>query len=84
MEKLIRQLNNVDSVTRREIEFFIERKLEEQTKIKGRIAKDLRRLGEDAFTEPRAYDKLREKYLRAHAGRKKLEILEMERQTWCK
>ena len=84
MEKLIRQLNTVDSVTRREIEFFIERKLEEQTKIKGRIAKDLRRLGEDAFTEPRAYDKLREKYLRAHAGRKKLEILEMERQTWCK
>ena len=51
MEKLIRQLNNVDSVTRE---------------------------------EPRAYDKLREKYLRAHAGRKKLEILEMERQTWCK
>ena len=84
MEKLIRQLNTVDSVTRREIEFFIERKLEEQTKIKGRIAKDLRRLGEDAFTEPRAYDKLREKYLRAHAGRKKLEILEMERRTWCK
>lgn len=32
----------------------------------------------------RYYRKLKEKYIRGHAGRKKLEILEMECQTWCK
>lgn len=85
MDKLIRKLNprNVDEVTLGEIERFIELKLNEHMKLRGQIARDMRRLGQDAFRDPSAYRKLREKYLRGHAGKKKLAILEMERQAWC-
>ncbi len=30
------------------------------------------------------YRQLKEKYLRGHQSRKKLALLEMERQKWCK
>lgn len=84
MEKLIRTLRNLNVVTLDEIEFFVERKLAEHMKFRRQIARDMRRLGEDAVLDPMSYRKLREKYLRAHAGKKKLAILEMERQAWCK
>ena len=38
-------LDKYDAITRREIEFFIERKDAESDKLKGQIAKDLRRVG---------------------------------------
>lgn len=77
-------LGKYDAITRREIEFFVERKDAEQAKLRGQIARDLRKLGEYAFLDDAAYRKLQEKYRRAHAGKKKLAILEMERRAWCK
>lgn len=77
-------LENYDPITRREIEFFIERKNHECMKIRGQIARDLRRFGEYAFLDERFYYKLKEKYIRAHQSKKKLLILEMERKIWCK
>lgn len=84
MYKLIMQLKDADEYTRREVIRFINLKLDEATKIRGQIAKDLRRIDEDAFQDERAYRKLKEKYLRAHQSRKKLTILEMERVVWCR
>lgn len=45
MYKLIRALEEADEYTRREVGRAIERKLDEVAKIRGQIAKDLRRLG---------------------------------------
>ena len=84
MEKLIRQIDSADSTTRKLIKHFIEVKLAEVEKINGRIARDLDKLGDFAFLEPSAYDKLKEKYSRAKAGRRKLELLELMRRDNCK
>lgn len=84
MGKLIIDLDDLDSVTRREIEHLVEAKLNEHAKIRGQIARDLSRIGTDAFLNSSAYDKLKAKYRVAHAGKKKLEILEMERKAYCK
>ena len=85
MYKLIRALEEADEYTRREVERDIERKLDEVAKIRGQIAKDLRRLGGvDGFQTEQCYCRLREKYLRGHQSRKKLALLEMERRKWCK
>ena len=83
MYKLFMQLKDADEFTRAEVVRFVELKLDEATKIRGQIAKDLRRIGTDAFRDARAYRKLKEKYLRSHQSRKKLAILELERRTWC-
>lgn len=84
MYKLIRALEEVDEYTRREVDKAIEHKLDEVAKIRGQIAKDLRRLGGvDGFQTEQCYRRLREKYLRGHQSRKKLALLEMERQKWC-
>ena len=83
MEKLARQLNpySVDPITLAEVRRFAQLKYEEQLKIKGKIAHDLKRIGgEDGFRNPRVYDELERKYRRAHASKKKLAILEMQRQ----
>ena len=79
MYKLIMQLKDVDEYTKREVLHFIERKLDEVAKIRGQIAKDLRRLGgEYAFMHERYYHQLKEKYLRAHQSKKKLLILAVQ------
>ncbi|MBR3745609.1 MAG: hypothetical protein IKP64_00365 [Selenomonadaceae bacterium] len=49
-------LLELDAVTVKELSRFIERKLDEQAKIKGQIARDLRRIGDMAFLDPSAYD----------------------------
>ncbi|MBR0289649.1 MAG: hypothetical protein IJQ82_11785 [Selenomonadaceae bacterium] len=78
-------LDKYDAITRREIEFFVERKDAEQQKIRGQIARDLRRIGgEYGFLDERNYRLLREKYLRGHQSKKKLAILEMLKVEWCK
>lgn len=62
-------LDKYDAITRREIEFFVERKDAEYQKIRGQIARDLRRIGgEYGFLDERNYRVLREKYLRALFG----------------
>ncbi|MBR4382665.1 MAG: hypothetical protein IKP64_03815 [Selenomonadaceae bacterium] len=48
-------LLDLDAVTVKELVCFIERKLDEQERIKGQIAKDLRRIGEMAFLDPTAF-----------------------------
>ncbi len=76
-------LDDLDKWTAAEVHRFIERKLDEQARIKGQIARDLRRVGEMAFLDPTAYDKLKSKYRRQ--SRKKLAILELIRQeNLCK
>ena len=79
MEKILRQLNSADSLTQKLVRHFIEVKLAEVEKINGRIARDLDKLGEFAFLDNAAYDKLKDKYKRAHAGKRKLELLELMR-----
>lgn len=84
MYKLIMQLGEADEYTRAAVKRFAEKQLDEAQKIRGQIARDLRRLGGDnAFQVERYYTTLREKYIRGHQSRKKLAILEMERQCWC-
>lgn len=84
MTKLFLALRDADEFTRQEILKFAERKLDEATKIRGQIAKDLQRLGGDyGFQKPDIYSKLRDKYIRSHQSKKKLAILDMERQCWC-
>lgn len=86
MESLIRMFDprDVDSVTIAEVKHFAQVKYDEQMKIKGQIARDLARIGENAFQNPAAYRKLAAKYKAAHAGKKKLEILSRMQQAWCK
>ena len=78
-------LDKYDAITRREIEVFLERKGAESDKLKGQIAKDLRRVGgEDGFLVAGNYRKLEEKYRRWHVSRKKLAILNDMCRQWCK
>lgn len=86
MEKLFRQLNpdNLDSVTLKLIRHFVEVKLEEVRKINSRIARDLNKLGDYACLEPSAYEKLRDKYIRARKSKRQLELLELMRKQNCK
>ena len=86
MEKLIRMFDphDVDPITIAEVKHFAQLKYDEQEKIKGQIARDLARIGEYAFQDPTAYTKLKGKYKAAHAGKKKLTILEHMKKLWCK
>lgn len=85
MTKLFLALRDADEFTRAEIVRFAERKLDEATKIRGQIARDLQRLGGDfGFEKPDVYSKLKDKYIRGHQSQKKLAILEQERLTWCR
>lgn len=78
-------LEGLDTWTLAEIQIFIERKLDEQAKIRGQIARGLSRLGEMAFLDPRAYDKLKAKYRASgRMSRKKLAILDLMRKEQCK
>lgn len=85
MEKLIRMFDphEVDAITIAEVKHFAEVKYDEQEKIKGQIARDLARIGADAYCTSSAYRKLAAKYKAAHAGKKKLAILDMMRSKWC-
>lgn len=77
------RLLDLDAVTAKEIARFIERKLDERDKIKGQIARDLRRIDEWAFLDPNAYDQLKAKYRRRWTNTKKLTILEDMRKHYC-
>lgn len=77
----------LDKYTVQEIVAFAERKIEERDKIKAQIARDLSRIGEMAFTDPKAYDKLKAKYraVKSFGGNyKKIAILEQMKIAWCK
>ena len=77
-------LLDLDAVTVKELVRFIERKLDERDKIKGRIARDLRRIDEMAFLDPTAYDQLKAKYRRRWTNTKKITILEDMRNRYCR
>ena len=85
MLDVIRLLNDpdIDDFTKFEVRRFADSKCEEYHKFSGQIARDLRRIGEYAFQQSSAYSKLREKYKRAHAGRKKLLILDNMQRKWA-
>ena len=83
MNKFINMLASLDTVTLDEIAFFIERKATEHLKFRGQIARDLRRLGVDAFRKSRSYDILKAKYKAAHAGKKKFAILDLIQKESC-
>lgn len=72
-----------DPVTIAELQRFAEKKFDEQLKIKGQIARDLRRLGDNAWQDPAAYDKLRAKYRAQWTSRKKISILDMMMKEWA-
>ena len=76
-------LLDLDAVTVKELVRFIERKLDEQAKIKGQIARDLRRIGDMAFLDPSAYDQLKAKYRTRWTNTKKITILEDMRRRYC-
>ena len=86
MEKLFRTLmsSDMDEYSRREVTRYAEKIIDEHMKIRGQIARDLSRIGVDAWQEDSAYRKLKAKYLAHHQSKKKLAILEMERQLNCK
>lgn len=78
-------LEGLDSWTAAELQRFIERKLDDHRRIRGQIAKDLRRIGEMAFLDPTSYLKLKAKYKAGkRLSRKKLAILELMRKEQCK
>ena len=77
-------LLDLDAVTVKELVRFIERKLDERDKIKGQIARDLRRIDEMAFLDPTAYDQLKAKYRRRWTNTKKITILEDMRRRYCR
>ena len=80
-------LDELDKYTVQEIVQFADRKIEERDKIKGQIARDLSRLGEMAFTDPKAYDKLKARYKaqgKFGGNYKKIAILEQMKSAWCK
>ena len=84
MEKFFLQLKSADSITQKLVRHFAERELEQVAKINARIARDLEKFGDYAFLDSTAYDKLKEKYRRAHAGKRKLELLELMRKNNCR
>lgn len=69
----------IDPVTIREVNHFIDRKLNEIEKLRGQIARDLKRISPDAWHDARAYDTLRNRYKSQWANAKKLAILDMGR-----
>jgi len=78
-------LEGLDTWTLAEIRAYVERKLEDHQRIRGQIARDLNRLGEMAFLDPSAYDKLKAKYkARSNVSRKKLAVLDLMRKEQCK
>ena len=85
--KRICPFDELDKYTVQEIVQFAECKIEERDKIKSQIARDLSRIGEMAFTDPKAYAKLKAKY-RANGmfggNYKKIAILEQMKRDWCK
>jgi len=87
MEKILRLLNpcDADEVTIAEVKKFALLKYDEMIKIRGQIARDLSRLGVDAFRNPDAYNKLARKYKAAKQFglKKKLAILDMDKKRWC-
>lgn len=87
MEKILRLLNpcDADEVTIAEVKKFALLKYDEMIKIRGQIARDLSRLGVDAFRNPDAYRKLAAKYkaTKQFGVKKKLAILELDKKKWC-
>lgn len=78
-------LDGLDEWTRAEISLFIERKFDEYHEIKGQLARDLAEIGEMAFLDPKAYDKLEAKYRASrHLREKTLAILKLMRKENCK
>lgn len=78
-------LDGLDEWTRAEISTFIERKFDEYHEIKWQIARDLAEIGEMAFLDPKAYDKLKAKYkASSRISRKKLAVLDLMRKEQCK
>ena len=73
----------IDPVTMREVNHFIERKLNEIEKPRAQISRDLRRISPDAWHDKNAYDTLRNKYKSQWACNKKLAILDMDRRQFC-
>jgi len=84
MDKLIRQLSEMDAVTLKEIRHFVERKIHEHTKLRGQIARDLNKISPTAFEDSAAYETLRRRYKTRWASNKKLAVLEMDRKKWCR
>lgn len=84
MEKLLRQLNDADTLTVKLVKHFAEQALAKVERINGRISRDLDKLGKFSFLEPHAYEKLREKYRRAHKSRQWLELLDRMKKQNCK
>ena len=85
LNKILHLFNtdNVDPVTIKEVEQFAQQKFDEQMKIKGQIARDLARIGDNAFKDPAAYDKLRAKYKARWTNTKRLAILDMMQREWA-
>ena len=78
-------LEGLDDWTLAEIRSYVERKLEDHAKLRGQIARDLNRIGEMAFLDPSAYDKLKAKYkARSNVSRKKLAVLDLMQKEQCK
>lgn len=77
-------LDGLDAETISEIRAFIERKIDEHHSIRGQIARDLNRLGEMAFLDPKAYDKLEAKYRARSFAEKTLAILKLMRKENCR
>ena len=72
-----------DPVTIAELKRFAEKKYDEQAKLKAKIVRDLRRISDNAWQDPAAYDKLRAKYRAQWTGRKKIAILDMMKEKWA-
>ena len=81
---LVLNSSDIDDITKAEIRHAVEVKLKEFHKFSGQISRDLFKIGEYAFQDADAYKKLRAKYRVAHAGRKKLAILDIMQRKWCK
>lgn len=85
LNKILRLFDprEVDAITIAELEHFAQMKYDEQMKIKGQIARDLARIGDKAFEDPAAYDKLRAKYKSRWTNTKRLAILDMMKRKWA-
>lgn len=85
LNKILRMFDphDVDAITIAEVEQFAQQKYDEQLKIKGQIARDLARIGDKAFEDPAAYDKLRAKYKSRWTNTKRLAILDMMKRKWA-
>ena len=86
LEKILRIFTSrdMDAVSVSELIHYAELKIAEHEKFRGQIAHDLARLGENAWCDPKAYAKLKVKYRVAHAGKKKLAILDIIKAENCK